>query len=286
MENTSNPIAQQVVEQNVTDTNTNGIPGSLPGESRAETQARLFKVMVDGQETEVDEDELKRGYAHARAAAKRMEEAAMTRKEAEQVLKILKENPKSAMQQLGLNPREFAEMVINEELQEAILSPQEKELRDYKRQLEQYQRSEREAREQYEREQREAEMNRYTQQIQEEIVKVLDTSGLPKTERTVGRIAYYMQAAMQAGFENVTPADVIDHVKRDYQFDLKQMLGGLSEDQIEAFLEADIVRKIAKSTVKKQSAPKTVPKSVNERREAPREKKKILSPKDFFDRSF
>lgn len=282
MENT-NPIAEQVVEQTQNDTNTNGIPGSLPGETRAETQARLFKVKVDNEEIEVDEEELKRGYTHARAAAKRMEEASRTRKEAEEVLKILKENPKYVMEKLGLNPRQFAEMVINEELQEAMLDPKDKELREYKRQLERYQAQEREAREAYEREQKELEMQRYTQEIQTQIVDVLETSGLPKTERTIGRIAYYMQAALQAGFENVTPKDVIDHVKKDYQFDLKQMLGGLTEEQLEAYLDQDLVRKIAKSTVKKQAPVKPVPKSVNENRTEKKEQKKYRSPKDFFN---
>jgi len=39
-----------------------------------------FKIPVDGQEVEVDLDELKRGYSHARAANKRMQEAAAIRK--------------------------------------------------------------------------------------------------------------------------------------------------------------------------------------------------------------
>lgn len=42
-----------------------------------------FKVPVDGQEMEVDLDELKRGYSHSRAANKRMQEAAAIRKQEE-----------------------------------------------------------------------------------------------------------------------------------------------------------------------------------------------------------
>ena len=87
-----NPIAAQVVDA-TNQTNANGIPGSVPGETQAQTQARLYKVTVDGQEMEVDEDELRRGYAHNKAAAKRMEEAAFTRKEAEQVIRLFKDNP-------------------------------------------------------------------------------------------------------------------------------------------------------------------------------------------------
>ena len=118
METQVNPIAATVVD-NAQQPNTNGVPGSLPGETPAQTQARLFKVMVDGQEVEVDEKELLRGYAHNKAASKRMEEAAMSRKEAEQVLKLFKQNPKEAFKLLGHDARKFAENIINEELQEA-----------------------------------------------------------------------------------------------------------------------------------------------------------------------
>jgi hypothetical protein len=279
-----NNIAEQIVNE-TENTNTNGIPGSLPGETRAETQARLYKVVVDGQEMEVDEDELKRGYAHNKAAAKRMEEAAMTRKEAAAILQLFQENPKEVFRLLGKDARQFAESIINEELQESLLSPEQKENRRIKQQLEQYQIQERLAREQYEREQQEAELARYTEEIQTQIIDTLETAGLPKTERTVGRIAYYMQAALQAGYTNVTPKDVIDHVKKDYQYDLKSLLGGLSEEQIEMYLDSDIVRRIAKSTVKSQKKPQTVQKSVNENRTF-KEKKKILSPKDFFNQGY
>lgn len=279
MEN--NPIAAEVVD-NAQQPNANGVPGSLPGETKAETVARMYKVMVDGEEMEVDENELRRGYAHNKAASKRMEEASMTRKEAEQVLRLFKDSPREAFKLLGRDARQFAEQVINEELSEALLSPQERELRDYKRQLETYQSQEKQARAEYEKQQLDAEMARYTEKIQTEIIGTLETAGLPKTERTIGRIAYYMQAALQAGYQNVTPADVIEHVKRDYTSDIQSLLGGLNEDALEAFLGAENVKKIAKSTVKGSRNPQTVPKTVNAGRSEKNEEKKILSPRDFF----
>jgi hypothetical protein len=84
-----NPVASQVVD-NAQQSNTNGIPGSIPGETKAETQARLYRVTVDGEDMEVDENELRRGYMHAKAASKRMEEASMSKKEATQVLRLMK----------------------------------------------------------------------------------------------------------------------------------------------------------------------------------------------------
>lgn len=263
---------------------TNSIPGAAPGETQAETMARMYKVTVDGEEMEVDEEELRKGYAHNKAAQRRMQEAAMSRKEAEQVLRTFKENPREAFRLLGQDARAFAEQVIQDELSEALLSPQDRELRDYKRELEKYQTSEKAAREQYEREQQESEMARYTEQVQTQIVGVLDTAGLPKTERTIGRIAHYMQAAMSAGYNNVTPADVIDYVKNDYITDFKSFMGSMSEDQIKMFLGEDVVRRVAKSTVAGGMPNKTVPKSVNANR-VPRETgKKVISPREYFKR--
>ena len=277
-----NPMAEAVVAGN-DQTNTNGIPGSMPGETKAETAARLYKVTVDGQDFEVDEDELRRGYAHNKAAAKRMEEASMTRKEAEQVLRIFKENPREAFKLLGTDARKFAEQVINDELNEALLSPQERELRDYKSKVEKYESESRRAKEEYERNQMETDIAKQAENIQTDIIGTLESAGLPKTERTVGRIVYYMQAALSAGY-NVTPKDVVDQVRADYKSDLQSLMGGLPEDALEAFLGSDNYRKIARSTVKAaKTQPTTVPKSVNAALK-PAEKKKVLSPKDFFDR--
>lgn len=269
-------------ETSTNETTTQSIPGQQPGETVAQAQARMFKVIVDGQEQEIDEDTLKKGYSHNAAASKRMQEAAMMRKEAEEVLRFFKSNPREAFQRLGMDAREFAQQLVNEDLEEALMDPKDKELRDYKKKVDAFEAQRREAQERYEKEQMEAEIARHSNQIQTDIISTLETAGLPKTERTVGRIIYYMQSALQAGY-NVSPKDVIEHVKNDYIHDFKSMLGGLSEQQIELFLGQDLVRKVAKSTVKQQVKETIVPKEVNQNRVKPTEKK-IQSPRDFFKR--
>ena len=262
------------------DAGNNGIPGSAPGETPQQTAARLYKVTVDGQEMEVDEEELRRGYAHNKAAAKRMEEASMTRKEAEQVLRVFKENPREAFKILGKDARKFAEQIINDDLNEALLSPQEREMRDLKRELETRRGAEQAAKQQFEKEQMDRQLAQQAQAISDNIVDTLKTSGLPRTNYTVGRIVYYMQAALQQGF-NVNPGDVVQYVRDDYVNDIKQMVGGMDENAIEAFLGSDLVRKVAKSTVKAGKSAPVAPKSVNANRQ-PKSEKKIIAPKDFF----
>lgn len=280
MDNAVNPVAAQVVD-NAQAPNTNGVPGSLPGETKAETVARMYKVKVDGQEREVSEDDLIKNYSLGQGAQKRMEEAAMSKKEAAEIMRLFKNNPKAAMQHLGIDARKFAEQTINDEMREAMMDPKDREIRDWKTKAETFENERRQAQETYEKEQAEAEINRHAQSIQGEIINVLETAGLPKTERTIGRIVYYMQSALQAGY-NVMPKDVIDQVKADYRHDINSMLGGLPEEVLETFLGQDMVRKIAKTTVKAEKKPTVVPKSVNENRGEKKEVKKVMSPKDFF----
>lgn len=274
-------MSDEQVNASPADAGSNGIPGSIPGETPQQTAARMYKVTVDGEEMEVDEQELLKGYGHHKAASKKMEEAAMTRKEAEQVLRIFKDNPKEAFKLLGRDARAFAEQVINDELNEALLTPEQRELRDYKAKVQAYEAEQRSIKEQYEKEQMDAQLARQAEQIQNDIISTLETSGLPKTNYTVGRIVYYMQAALQQGY-NVVPGDVISYVKDDYVNDIKQMMGGLNEDLIESFLGQDLVRKVAKSTVQKSKAAPVVPKSVNAGLKEKKVEKKIMSPKDFF----
>jgi hypothetical protein len=75
-------------------------------------------------------------------------------------LRVFRENPKEAFRLLGRDARSFAEQIINEELSEALLSPQERELRDYKRKVETYEGERRHAQKQYEEQQMEAEIQR------------------------------------------------------------------------------------------------------------------------------
>jgi len=280
-----NPTAAGAVE-GAKAPNSNGIPGSLPGETRAETQARLYKVTVDGEDLEVDETELKRGYAHARAAAKRMQEAGSKRKEAESVLRIMKENPEQAFKKLGLDPRQFAQQIIDRELEEAMLTPEQRELRDYKQRVAAYENERRRAEEEYRNQQMQQAIARETETIQRDIIDTLSNSGLPQNEKTVSRIVYYMRAAHSAG-HNVRPVDVIDQVKQDYREDIRALMGGLPEEALNTFLDEDIIRKVNKSMVKTlKTAPATVPKTVNQDIKRPKADKKPRSPRDFFNQGF
>ena len=217
----------------------------------------VFTVTVDGKEVPVTLDELKRGYAHGRAANERMRAASETRQQAEEVLKIFRENPRMAMEKLGVDAKAFAEQVLNEHLEDMSLSDEQRELKKLRAQMKQFAEQEERAKAEQQAASEKAFRDQVTQQMQQDIIGALQSSGLPRNEYTVGRIAYYMEAALTAGFPNVTAQNVIPYVRTEYEKDVQSLLGSLSEDQIESFLGKDISKKVLKSSLSKVKTPPT-----------------------------
>ncbi len=260
-------------------------------ETQAQIQARMYKVMVDGREEEVDEDTLKGGYAHNRAAAKRMEEASLLKKqsldkqaELAEAIRVWQNDPKQIFKKLNIDPRAFAEQLINEELEDALMDPRDKKLRDYEREHTQRSEAERTQREQYEAQQEQAKVEQYLNDISNEIVQEADAIGIPRqyAQETVKRAAYYMDVAFQSGY-NVTVKDVMGQVKKDFQTETKSLLGSITPEQMKEYLGEDVYRNILKSSVQAQKKEVIVPKSVNQNRTAPAKKNnKPMSPREFF----
>lgn len=251
-----------------------------PGETAAQTAARLYKVKVDGEEMEVDEAELLRGYAHQKAASKRMADAAAERALAEEVMGIFKSNPKQAFEKLGLNAKQFAEQLLMEEMEESVLTDEQKEVRELKRFKESIEQREKAAREKESADAEEAFRTQVAQELQTNIVTALDSAELPKNEFTVSRMAFYLESCLKAGY-NATPQDVVSHVKAEYEKELKGLIGGFKDDQLMSFLGDDVVKKVVKGHIAKTGVKKpAVVKPSTTTTAKPDQKKGRLS--DFF----
>jgi len=221
--------------------------------------AKTYKVKIDGQDIEVDESELLKGYQSTKSAQQRFNEAAMMRKQAEEFIKIAKTDPRKLLSHpdIGIDLKEFANSILREQIEEQMLSPEEKEMRDTRKKLAEYE----QARKEQEENAKQAEMDKYTKLYEEEytskIVGALETSGLPKTESTVKKMASMMLLALENGLD-VQPADVVEFVRRDYIAEVKSLFGAANEDIILSLLGDDITNKVVKGHLKK-SKPKMTP---------------------------
>lgn len=221
---------------------------SEPAVEPAPVEPQKFKLKVDGQEVEATLEDLQKAYSKVSAADKRFQEGAKARAQAEEFVRLLQTNPLKVLTHpsLGLNFRELAENYLVEQLQEAQLTPEQKELRDAKAQLQAIKEAEEMSKKEAEEQQRAQLEEHYSNEYTNQIVQALETATLPKTPATVKRMAYYMSQALQKGLD-LKASDVVELVKQDYIQEQKELFGGLDGDMLLKLLGEDTASKIRKS---------------------------------------
>lgn len=221
-----------------------------------EQAIKRYKVKVDGEDQEVDEQELIRNYQLRKASDKRFSEGQQMRKQSEEFIRLLKTDPKKVLAHpsIGIDLKNFAEEYLMGELQQEMMSPEEKQLKEYQAKLSKYEEAERTQKEQAEAKQKEEVQTKYAEAYNKQIIDALETSGLPKTEYTVQRMVHYMHKALKNGYE-LGAGDVTDLVRRDYMEDSKALFSGLDADALESILGTDIAKKLRKADLNKLKNP-------------------------------
>lgn len=202
------------------------------------------KIKVNDVDQEFSYQELIDRAQKGMGADSRFQEAAQMRKQAEAALKLFKTDPTQAFKLLNVDPKSWAAKYLEESAFEAMLTPEQKAARDEKNSM----LSKIEELEALKKEKNDAAnaqlMAKVEKQLGDQVIQALEASNMPKTREVVKRIAQKMLVYRQAGYKDVTAADVMPYVKQEYQEDLKALLGGTAEDQLEGFLGEDTVKKL------------------------------------------
>lgn len=216
-------------------------------EGQKVVEAKRYKVKINNEDLEVDEAELIRGYQTRKAADEKFREAANARKQSEELIRLLRDEDSvfDVLQKLGLDPRNISERYLIKQLEEDVMSPEEKETRDMKRKLAEYENQKKQSEKAKEDEERLALINKYTNDYSAQVIDALENNGLPKTPHTVKRMAYYMHQSLQRGYD-LKASDVVHLVREDYQEDQKALYGSLDGDKLVEILGKDITDKIRK----------------------------------------
>jgi hypothetical protein len=219
---------------------------------QATPQLKKFKLKVDGEdfEEEIDlsnESELIKRFQLAKAAEKRIGQSKAEKQKAMEVLKafedgtLFKKHPKA---------RELAEQFLVEQLEDEMLSPEQKEFRDLKKYKEDKERHELERQKALEMAAAEQKEAALAQQYQKTIIDALDKSGLPKTPDMAKRMAYIMKKNLDLGL-SLTAEDLASEVKTELSGLLKALVGGSDGEQLINLLGEDSAKKIRAWDVKK-----------------------------------
>ena len=227
----------------------------------AKEALRKFKVKVDNQELEVDEDELKRGYSHQKAANKILQEGKQAKKQAEQFVQMLKDKGQliTALKKLGYaetDLRELSENYLTETLKSEMMDPRERELLETKKQLQTYKEMEEQQKREVE-ERRLGEMKKkFAEDYNTQFIQALEETGVHPDKESVAEMAKYIHRSAKIGFE-MTPLEAAKMVREDEENRIRRRGRNYSAEQLYKLLGDDGFQKVREYDVAKLKNPES-----------------------------
>jgi len=277
MNNVSNENADQATGQSTAEeaidaeleTNESVLATTTKPDVIAKKRLNSLKLKIHGEEVEeelpFDFDDnpeaveyLTKQLQLSKAASRAMQENTTYKTQVNQFFQSLKSNTKDVLAQMGIDPKEFAASVIEEEIKRAQLSPEELERQELQEKLQNMEAENKRKEEEY----NQKELSRLKQmefeRIDNQITSALDSSTVPKTSYTVRKIAEYMLAGAKKGYD-LSPADVIPIVEDDIKKDLQEIINALGDDGAEEFIGKEVFERFRK---KKLAKAKSTPSQV------------------------
>lgn len=222
-------------------------------------EKRKYTYKVDGKEVseELTDDDVKKHLSMSKAAYKRMSEAAETKKQSEQLIRMLRENPEAVFENeqiMGQKKfRDIAEAYLAKTLESEMLTPEQRQQKKEQSELQKYREAERKQKEAQESEQMEKLQNHYAQEFEKNIIKGLSSQNLPKTPTTVKRMAQLMAKNLEHGLD-LPPEAIAELVRQDYVRDIQELFGSTEADALVSLLGEGVSNKIRQADIKKFKA--------------------------------
>ncbi len=235
--------------------------GAAPGAvaEAAKEAMRKHRVKVDGQDMEVDEEELKRGYSHQRAANKILQEGKSLRKQNEEFLTKMRDKATviDVLKKLGHDPRKLSEEYLASQLEDELMDPRDKELRDTKARLKQIEDMEKKQQEAVQKQRHEEMKVKYAKEYETQFVEALKKSQLPPTKPMVAEMAKYIARSAKIGFK-MTPEEAAQLVREDIQVAHQRLIGDSDGEILLKLLGDNVANKIRKYDTDKLKTPEQV----------------------------
>ena len=224
-------------------------------------EPKIKKFKVGKKEIEVDlsddaavESLIQKGIG----AQETFQEASQMRKNAEAFVSALQKDPFKVLQHpsLKINLRELAENYLWDQMQQEKMTPEQRASKDKEEKLRAYEEAE-QMRKQAEVEQRNAtRLAKQREYWTGLISNSLDKHSLPKIPWTIEETAKRMKLALENGYKDVTPDDIVPAVKEDFLAMRKSLLEKMDGESLSNFLGRDLVSKINKNEIKRYKSAK------------------------------
>lgn len=206
------------------------ISAPVAPESNVTTQPEApqkYKIPVDGQEVEVDLEELKRGYSHARAANKRMQEAAQIRKAEEARKARAARGDFDFFQELGASEEQMLKWAEQKLLKKIEFESMPESERNFVLEKQKREALEKQLEDMTARERQQAEhafMQKAYADVDEQISKALQSYQGKRTPRLVRRVAEAMLANLESNREPMPSQKALQIAQKSLNEDVQEFL--------------------------------------------------------------
>lgn len=222
------------------------------------TQAKTFKLKVDGADLELSEAEVISLAQQGKSAGKRFQEAAATKREAEQIVNYLKSNPKEAFKKLGIDVRKFSEDTLMEMINQEKMSPAEKKAFENEKRLKEYEKGEKATKDKEHADNMAKLERQHMENYDQVFTAALGTQGLPKTAYTIKRMAELTMVNNRKKLD-LSPDQLAKVVREDYIAEQRVLFEHSDGDALLSMLGKEALKKISKAQLSKYKGRSAVP---------------------------
>ena len=191
-----------------------------------------------------------------KGAQKSMQQYSQLETEIKAFAASMKTDTKGALQRLGIDPKQFAAMMLEEELKDQAMSPEERERNELRAKLKNLEDERNKEKEEFTKKELERTTQVEYERISTKMEAAIKTSGLPQDPAIVKRMAHYMLIGNEYGVR-LEPEDVVEVVRDEMFAELKSLVSKLGADKVEELLGKEALNSIRKRNVAK--ATKTTP---------------------------
>lgn len=253
-------------------------------EPKEEAGPEPFVLKVDGQEIEVESrDEITRLAQMGLASQSRFAEAAQLKKELQETVRYIKENPAQALEDLGVDMQDVSYKYLEEYLRVQTMDSDQKQLWEKNRDLERKFREKNKHLE-VEEERKVAEATPEAQaQFDRELSDAIDAAGIAKTPAYVKRVIQKVIEGYDSDYER-SCAQAVDLANHDLRSELASFLSKQKPESVVKFFGEDVLKLIRQADidrVKKKAAPPVKAKDVAKPKEPRKSKSAFVDPSEW-----
>lgn len=229
-------------------------PAGEAGKVAEAPKEDLFEIVVNGEKKQLTREQAIRQLQKDSAADERFRKGGEAVKKANTILSMLKDNPREALTQLGVDVRGFSEQVLREAVEEAELTPEQKQHRQDTKELERLRNFEKQQKELGEKQAQAEKDKALFAQLEKGILEHAERGGLEGTPDNLQRIS---ETALELIDLEVpfTPEQLIAEVKEREEAAFgkleKKVLGGLKGEALAKRLGPTVVEEILQWSIQK-----------------------------------